>query len=98
MTITKAFQSAILSDASYVDFEGRDFTDSDDIKDAINNDSEHLTDKQADDFVRTWRVVDQQPDTSSGFSATLFERINEAGEIIVVYLTFFHCLKFSTTP
>jgi hypothetical protein len=54
--------------------------------------------EQAVDFVHKWKIVDHQPDTLSGFSATLFERINKAGEVIVVYLTFFHCLKFSTTP
>ncbi|MEW8461595.1 MAG: hypothetical protein AB2653_14910, partial [Candidatus Thiodiazotropha endolucinida] len=34
---------------------------------------------QAIEFARNWRVADHQPDSSSGFSATLFERLDDDG-------------------
>lgn len=34
----------------------------------------------ADDFVKHWRVISHRPNTESGFSATLYERLNSAGQ------------------
>jgi len=69
------FQNAELSEASYSDFEG--LTKTEEIKAALI--LEGFSDAQAADFVTHWKVVNHQPDTLSGFSATLFESLDNPG-------------------
>jgi hypothetical protein len=40
-----------------------------------------LTDTQADYFIENWKIVSHQPNTSTGFSATLFQH-KETGEMV----------------
>ena len=42
-----------------------------------NNHSSKFTTQQAQDFKDNWRVVSHQPNTATGFSATLFEYIGD---------------------
>ncbi|MEW8693438.1 MAG: hypothetical protein AB2535_20575, partial [Candidatus Thiodiazotropha endolucinida] len=66
---------SILSDASYADFRGA-LTEAR-LKQLLVDSG--FTPTQTTDFVRHWRVADHQPDTTSGFSATLFERLGDGG-------------------
>ncbi|MEW8009676.1 MAG: calcium-binding protein [Candidatus Thiodiazotropha sp.] len=72
-----SYNFAVLSDASYSNFEDIDTTDTDDIRDALI--ARGFSQTQATDFIHHWRIADHQPDTSSGFSATLFERLGDGG-------------------
>jgi hypothetical protein len=82
MEITKISQQAEISEASYVDFRA-----------AIKSDGSYDTDKvkialitggfsptQASDFSADWRVANHLPNTSTGFSATVFESVDNPGE------------------
>jgi hypothetical protein len=40
-----------------------------------NNHASRFTETQATDFVKYWKVLDQCPNTGTGFSGTLFECI-----------------------
>ncbi|MEO8629365.1 MAG: hypothetical protein ABI612_14875 [Betaproteobacteria bacterium] len=79
--IEYVFQQAELAEAAYANFIGIDGTvvtvESDEIK-ALTD--EGMSESQATSFVDKWRVVDQSPSPAgifgSGFSATLFERLN----------------------
>ena len=75
----KIFQWALLSEASYADLDSKkiDFTDPEDVKAALI--AEGFSPTQASNFVSQWDVKDHQPNTGSGFSATLFER-KEGGQ------------------
>ena len=42
-----------------------------------NGHSSRMTEKQAEQFAREWRVVAHQPNTATGFSGTLFEYIGD---------------------
>ncbi|RLA22719.1 MAG: hypothetical protein DRQ61_05750, partial [Gammaproteobacteria bacterium] len=85
------FQSAMLSEASYADFDGIDLTKDDDVKTALTKQPTILgipdpfadpvfTESQAQDFVDHWKVISHQPNTVSGFSATLFESKDNSGQ------------------
>ncbi|MEW8495819.1 MAG: hypothetical protein AB2604_18590, partial [Candidatus Thiodiazotropha taylori] len=56
--------------------------DSDDLKTALVNlngivdEDKGFSQIQAEDFIRHWRVVDHLPDTSIGFSATVFQGLD----------------------
>ncbi|MCU7864187.1 MAG: hypothetical protein KZQ92_09455, partial [Candidatus Thiodiazotropha sp. (ex Lucinoma borealis)] len=65
---------SILSDAAYADFRGA-LTETR-LKQLLTDSG--FTQTQATDFVRHWRVADHQPDTASGFSATVFERLDDS--------------------
>ncbi|MCU7805079.1 MAG: hypothetical protein KZQ96_17970 [Candidatus Thiodiazotropha sp. (ex Lucinoma borealis)] len=65
---------SILSDAAYADFRGA-LTETR-LKQLLTDSG--FTPTQATDFVRHWRVADHQPDTASGFSATVFERLDDS--------------------
>ncbi len=84
MSFNNLFQKALLAEASYADFESIDITDEEDIKTALQRidtaEDEPVDDpkkgfslSQAEDFISHWEVVHHQPDTDSGFSATLFK-------------------------
>lgn len=77
-SIQDLFQQAQLAEAAYANFidplTGLPYTTTNGIKDALI--TEGMRDAQAAAFVAQWRVVSQQPNTASGFSATLFQNIN----------------------
>ena len=67
------FESALLSEASYVNFEKTpsDSYESEKISEKLQ--SKEFSKSQAEDFIRRWEVVYQESNTPSGFSATLFK-------------------------
>ena len=79
-TIQDLFQQAQLAQAAYAELTGtaRNQTALITRLDVANKDTYNGTfsQSQAAEFVKHWRVVSHQPDTSSGFSATLFERLD----------------------
>ena len=46
---------------------------------ALEDEDIGMSSRQAKAFSENWRVIDQQQNTDSGFSATVFERIDESG-------------------
>jgi len=91
MTTGSLFEQAQLAEASYADLwdEGTNslITNLDDVQDALIAYS--FSEKQAQEFTQNWEVISHQPDTVSGFSATLFRRKTndpisgyEAGEYV----------------
>ncbi len=75
MNMEKELQGALLSEASYANLQNK-FA-SEDVKTALI--TEGFSQTQAEDFIKQWRVVAHQPNTLSGFSATLFERRDSPG-------------------
>lgn len=76
-TIQDLFQQAQLAEAAYANFfdnSGNLITTNSGVSTALQNDG--MSEEQATEFVKQWQVVSHQPDTSSGFSATLFERLD----------------------
>ncbi|PHS26635.1 MAG: hypothetical protein COA83_02885 [Methylophaga sp.] len=75
------FEHALMAEAAYADFSK--ISNSSDVKTALqrigNKDGEAddpekgFSPSQADYFIKHWQVVSHQPDTDSGFSATLFK-------------------------
>ncbi len=82
---TSLFEAASLAEAAYANFvdnAGNLLTDTDDIEAALQNGSFNnmsFSAVQAIEFINQWRVIDHLPDADSGFSATVFERLNEDG-------------------
>ncbi len=82
MEINRLYEMALLSEASYANLElARNVDGSFDLtrtenalKDPNFNDMK-FSDVQATEFITQWRVVEHQENTTSGFSATLFENI-----------------------
>lgn len=74
MTTTKLYRAAELAEASYADFS--DPTNS--LKNALT--SEEFSSAQATEFVKHWKVAHHQGNTAAGYSATLFESLDNAGE------------------
>jgi len=71
------FSGAVLSQASYADFDfDAGYTVA---KFRSHLVSQGFSESEADRIVSEWRVVDQKPNTVTGFSGTLFERIDESG-------------------
>ncbi|MCU7816349.1 MAG: hypothetical protein KZQ81_14380, partial [Candidatus Thiodiazotropha sp. (ex Rostrolucina anterorostrata)] len=74
--------NALMAEASYADFTNVDLTNRDQVITALqrigtDEDDPDDPDKgfsltQAREFTRRWELVHHQPDTDSGFSATLF--------------------------
>lgn len=88
--IQDLFQQAQLAEAAYaifLDSSGNLLTNKDDIKAALQDQGNSMTfsDAQATAFINDWRVVDQYTNSSwgglvgTGFSATVFERLDENG-------------------
>ncbi|HEB96696.1 MAG TPA: hypothetical protein ENI96_09745 [Sedimenticola thiotaurini] len=63
--------SALLSEASYIDLEG--IIDKEEFKDVLSETKKDLCRSQATYLVNNWRIAHHQPDTGTGFSATLFQ-------------------------
>ena len=90
-TMDVVYQSALLADAAYVSLHLPGFVTNQLIsaeawdQDASNPDGivtfadRGFTRQQFDEFQRTYRVLHHQPDTTTGFSATLFENIETGG-------------------
>ncbi|MCG8015397.1 MAG: hypothetical protein JAY97_04205 [Candidatus Thiodiazotropha sp. 'RUGA'] len=92
MDINSAYSSALLSEASYANFqtainpdgsfnEGRVITALVNINGVVDPDK-GFSQAQAEDFVRHWRVAHHLPNTSTGFSATVFESLDNPGEFV----------------
>ncbi|MEN8180787.1 MAG: hypothetical protein ABFS39_19505 [Pseudomonadota bacterium] len=82
MEITKISQQVEISEASYVDFRAAIKSDgsydADKVKTALITGGFSLI--QAEDFASDWRVANHLPNTSAGFSATVFESVDNPGE------------------
>jgi len=79
-TIQDLFQQAQLAQAAYASFfdnAGNLVTTNAGVIRALQNGG--MSETQATAFVAQWRVVDQMQNTTSGFSATTFERLNADG-------------------
>jgi len=86
MSINESFQRALISEASYADFQTAKNPDGSFNAERVNAALRNIGGRgkgfsrtQADDFVTHWKVVNHQPDTLSGFSATLFESLDSPG-------------------
>ena len=83
--LTKAYDMAALSEASYVLFDKLyDFNDDKALIAALQNKNDFnggFSATQAELFVATWQVVAHQGNTDSGFSATLFKN-KRTGEYV----------------
>ncbi len=83
--VSSLFEQAQLAEAAYanlVDNAGDLLTNTLDIEAALKNGSFNnmsFSTAQATEFVDQWRIIDHLPDTASGFSATVFERLNMDG-------------------
>ena len=75
MNTNELFESALLSEAAYADLAGK--TTPGAVEKVLI--AEGFSPTQAAKFVAQWRVVDHQPNTSTGLSATLFERLDSSG-------------------
>ena len=75
MDTQNMYMNALLSEAAYADFIIAINPDGayrkEDVKTALRDTD--FSASQADYFVNHWQVVSHQPDTDSGFSATLFK-------------------------
>ncbi len=76
-TPSKLLEQMQLSEASYAAFDGMPYQDEVRLKERLRENG--FSNAQADEFVRHWQVVGYQGNTSSGFSATLFEGLNPDG-------------------
>jgi len=78
------FDMAQLAEASYADFWddsiNQVITDPDGVKTALIN--RKFSNTQADKFLLSWKVVHHQPNTATGFSATLFESKHNTGQYV----------------
>jgi len=82
MLVENLYDYALLSEASYADLQNK--LTPDDVKSALqrigNSDSEPddpdkgFSQTQAEEFIQKWEIVNHQPDTESGFSATLLRK------------------------
>jgi VCBS repeat-containing protein len=87
-TIQNLFQQAQLAEAAYANFinpvTGNVYSDNDSLTAALiaegfgkdKNSNIQTQSTQAADFLANWRVVDQLPNTASGFSATVFQNVD----------------------
>lgn len=84
-TTQNLFQQAQLAEAAYANFidpvTGSLYTEQEKIKSALiaagfsKDPANPDKSTQADEFLKHWLVISHQPDTASGFSATLFQRM-----------------------
>lgn len=81
-TLQNTFVQAQLAEAAYANFvsgTGVLLTNDNDVKEALT--ASGFSASQASEFVLHWRVVDHIPDTiNNGFSATVFESLDNLGE------------------
>jgi hypothetical protein len=81
MEVSDLFLSSSVSEASYANLQAAKKADGsfdlDKVRAALI--AEGFSPTQAAKFVTQWRVVDHQPNTLTGLSATLFERLDASG-------------------
>ena len=79
--IQELYQQAVLAEAAYANFWDNNLnaliTNPEDVKNALI--ASKFSPAQATAFVKKWRVAHHIPDTTNGFSATLFERLDANG-------------------
>ena len=86
-TITQLFDQAELAEAAYANFWDKTtnsiILDKENVQAALKN--QGFSTKQAADFLTHWKIIDQCPNTDSGFSATVFERLDgpDAGKLYI---------------
>ncbi|MCU7920929.1 MAG: hypothetical protein KZQ95_21615 [Candidatus Thiodiazotropha sp. (ex Epidulcina cf. delphinae)] len=78
MRVIDGLHNALLSEASYVDFSNVT-NDQSYISALVNKDFSQV---QAEDFVTHWRIAHHQPNTDTGFSATIFESLDNPGDYV----------------
>ena len=92
-TTDVVYNSALLADAAYVTFHVPEFLNGAEIGDAawaaganggVSFESRGFTRSQFEEFQSTYRVLYHQPDTATGFSATLFENVR-TGELHLAF-------------
>ncbi|MCU7937651.1 MAG: hypothetical protein KZQ99_22850 [Candidatus Thiodiazotropha sp. (ex Dulcina madagascariensis)] len=71
---------SILSEASYADFDISGAITQTDIENALI--ANGFSNTQASDFITNWKVVSHLPNTSTGFSATIFESLDNPGDYV----------------
>ncbi len=86
MELTDFFKMSELSEASYANFQAAKNPDGSfdvgKVQLALKNVDEldqGFSESQAANFVKHWKVVSHQPNTASGFSATVFESLDNPG-------------------
>nr|WP_321467020.1 hypothetical protein [uncultured Desulfobulbus sp.] len=81
----KLFLLTELAEASYANLRGA-IDDQESFRDLLKNDlggnSPLLSSPQAADLASHWEVAAHQPDTLSGFSATLFRSLDNEGYVL----------------
>jgi hypothetical protein len=81
MNISEIYLNSLLSQMTYSDGLNENKEGSNLINQlTLTLGSRGVTQSQAQYFSDNFRVVEQQETTASGFSATLFERLNESGQ------------------
>ncbi|MCG7894402.1 MAG: hypothetical protein JAZ12_08095 [Candidatus Thiodiazotropha taylori] len=78
--MTMEYSYSLLSEAAYADLEGVE-TSAQLLNALVGVNGEVDPDKgfsqiRAEEFIRHWRVVDHLPDTSIGYSATVFQGLD----------------------
>jgi len=76
---TKLFELGQIAEASYADFIVASVSGTinpDAMRKAVDK-SSLFSLSQANEFASHWQVASHQPDTASGFSATLFQRVDD---------------------
>ena len=86
MNTTKSnviFSMTALAEASYTRFDGPEVGVTTEAKNALGESFQstdlkgYFSASQANDFVKNWRLVAHQPNTATGFSGSVFERLNQ---------------------
>lgn len=81
-TITSVFEQAQLAEAAYADFWNKQtnsiMTSKIQVQAALE--ANDFSTAQATEFLNNWQVVDHVPDLGSGFSATVFESLDNPGQ------------------
>ncbi|MCG7980127.1 MAG: hypothetical protein G8D81_01110 [gamma proteobacterium symbiont of Clathrolucina costata] len=80
MEIRTSYQYSILSEASYADFDTIGAITQTDVENALI--AREFSNTQAADFITHWQVVHHLPNTSTGFSATIFESLDNPGHYV----------------
>ncbi|WP_156521221.1 hypothetical protein [Halothiobacillus diazotrophicus] len=83
MEVSDLFLSSSVSETSYANLQAAKKADGsfdlDKVRAALI--AKGFSPTQAAEFVTQWRVVDHQPNTLTGLSATLFERLDVSGGV-----------------
>ncbi|MES9991035.1 MAG: calcium-binding protein [Candidatus Thiodiazotropha sp.] len=80
MEIRTAHQYSLLSEASYADFDTIGAITQTDVENALI--AREFSNTQAAEFITHWQVVHHLPNTSTGFSATVFESLDSPGKYV----------------